>query len=446
MHCFPSTPIGRLLLCSNMLVACTTIDDSPFEHLQIDEVQSGNLRFERLALTESIVGPAFASVADFDDDGRIDIALSLFGKIDGFQVPDGQVLMLEQGERWSDWTATPLLNEEQHQKWPNGSEAHDMDQDGDLDLIVGGGFLTCQLFPWTAPCGSVFWLEQTESEWILHDIVKPGSDLFFHHPLLMDVNGDLREDILVVGESFAGPFGSEAYAEVRVYLATDEPGSFEKEATVLAEGLGSLPQAWDVDLDGDFDLVSAEYFYQQGASYVWLENPGVEDGDWHRHVINDQSGPAIQFEMVPDAFGDGIARGFGSNHTNTEKSSPDEEPSQLAVYTPGADPRQPWEETIIDRDFASIAASNSHAPGVFGTGDIDGDGDVDLLLSGDGDPVVKWYEQTAPGTFDVHILEEGFPQAGVTRIVDIDQDGRMDLIVTGYDHNVLMLYRQLDAE
>jgi len=446
MHTFSLVLLRRIVLPASFLVACTTIDESPFEHLQIDEVQSGNLRFERLAITDSIVGPAFASIADFDADGRLDVAVSLFGKVDGFQIPDGQVLLLEQGERWTDWNAKPLLGTDQHQKWPNGSEAHDMDQDGDLDLIVGGGFLTCQLFPWTAPCGSVFWLEQTESDWVMHDIVKPGSDLFFHHPLLLDVNGDEREDIVVVGESFRGPFGSQSHAEVRVYLAQDEPGTFATEPTVLAEGLGSLPQAWDVDADGDMDLVSAEYFYEQDASYVWLENPGANDADWKRHVINDQSGPAIQFEMVPNAFGDGIARGFGSNHTNTEKSNPDLEASQLAVFTPGDDPTQPWEETIIDSDFASIPDPNSHAPGVFGTGDIDGDGDVDLLLSGDGDPVVKWYEQTTPGEFQVHILEDNFPQAGVTRIVDIDQDGRMDLLVTSYDHNVLMVYRQLDAE
>ena len=206
-------------------------------HGDIEVVESGGVSFERLAITNGMHGPAFATIQDLNADGKVDIAPNMFGKIDGFQVPDGEILLFERGEDWTDWSHSYLLENGDGYKWPNGSEAHDIDGDGDLDLAVGGGFLTCQLFPWTPSCGSVFWLEQTGDEWKIHDIVAPGADVFFHHPLFLDVDLDGIEDVIAIGESFAGPMGTTAESEVRLYKGIDGKGGFSSEFEVIAEGL-----------------------------------------------------------------------------------------------------------------------------------------------------------------------------------------------------------------
>jgi len=69
------------------------------------------------------------------------------------------------------------------------------------------------------------------------------------------------------------------------------------------------------------------------------------------------------------------------------------------VFDISADPTQPWTRTQITTGIQSRKGSfvaPQAAPGIFGVGDIDGDADKDILLSGDGDPHVYWLQQHAP--------------------------------------------------
>jgi hypothetical protein len=84
---------------------------------------------------------------------------------------------------------------------------------------------------------------------------------------------------------------------------------------------------------------------------------------------------------------------------------------------------------------------NQAAPGIFGTGDIDADGDIDVVVSGDGDPRVFWLEQDAPGAFTSHVLAEELGQAGAMKIVDLDRDGKSEILVSSYEANVLYIFQ-----
>ena len=77
---------------------------------------------------------------------------------------------------------------------------------------------------------------------------------------------------------------------------------------------------------------------------------------------------------------------------------------------------------------------------MFGHGDIDGDGDIDLAVAGDGDVRTYWLEQTAPGAFVQHTIEESLGQASGALVVDLDGDGRSELVFTGYEDNVVNVY------
>jgi hypothetical protein len=85
------------------------------------------------------------------------------------------------------------------------------------------------------------------------------------------------------------------------------------------------------------------------------------------------------------------------------------------------------------------------APGVFDHGDVDGDGDQDLALSGDGDDRVFWLEQSTPGSFTTHVLATGFGQAAGGAVVDLDGDGQAEILFASYETDQLALFTQGDA-
>ncbi|MCA9538523.1 MAG: VCBS repeat-containing protein [Myxococcales bacterium] len=406
-------------------------------------------RYRKVVVDAQADGPSFANVGDFDGDGRIDIIVSSFQHLDGFRLAAGKVVVFEQRDSIDQWSPAPVvLPFEWDARFPNEPLPADVDGDGDLDVVVPAGFLACPFLPGVGPCGALIWFEQTEGQWLRHEIVPVGSDLFYHRALLVDLDGDGRQDVISVAEQRSLAAGEGDHAEVHLFRGIDGAARFDIRPVVLGEGLGSLPVAHDIDGDGDLDLLSAEFFAGLGASHAWLEQlaPPSEaepGGRWLRHVIDDSQGPAIQFALVPDLLGPGTLAGVGSNHVNTAKDTPDGWPSAVTLYEIPADPRERWPGRVIASGIESVAGepmSPQAAPGIFGWGDADTDGDIDLLVSGDGDPRTFLLEQTAPGQFETWVLDEGVPQGGGARIVDLDGDGRAELLMTSYETDEVLLY------
>jgi hypothetical protein len=169
--------------------------------------------------------------------------------------------------------------------FPNKTTAADVDVDGDIDLIVPYGFLACEVFfIGRGPCGGLAWFESRGDAWVRHDIVPPNATLFYSSVLLLDVDRDGIRDLVTVGERMKVKHETPQW-----FKGVDTVERFERSARVMGEGLGSFPQAIDVDGDGDVDLASAEFFLNE-PGFAWFER--VKDplttypaGVWARHVI-----------------------------------------------------------------------------------------------------------------------------------------------------------------
>jgi hypothetical protein len=83
------------------------------------------------------------------------------------------------------------------------------------------------------------------------------------------------------------------------------------------------------------------------------------------------------------------------------------------------------------------------APGVFGWGDVNGDGDIDIAVSGDWDDRIFVLEQNGPGSFTTYTLAEGLGQASGMKIVDTDKDGNAEIVVTSYEQNAVYIFEYI---
>jgi len=405
------------------------------------EVAVGPMTWVRHTVDAAACGPAFVTVADVDGDARPDLAVSRYGK--GAGVPDGEVVVYRADDGLGGgWSREAVLAESDELVFPAETAFHDVDGDGDQDAVVTVGWFICGVVPGTEPCGGLVWFEQTAGGWVRHDLVEPTGEAFFHAPLLTDLDGDGVQDLVTVSETYGGDLGA-GVATTQWFGGTGDGQAFATPAHVVGEGLGTIPNLFDIDGDGDMDVYGAQFF-MDGASFGWFEQvaaPAGDAGTWSFHAIDDAVGGSIDITMVPDLFGDGLLRAVATNHTNTaeDEAAPG---SAVFVYTPGEDVTAPWSRAKISSGIVSGAGTGAFAPGVLGAGDADADGDVDVLVSGDGDPRVFLFEQTEAGSFAQHAVEEEFGQAGGMQIVDLDGDGDGELIVVGYEADAVYVYER----
>jgi hypothetical protein len=368
-------------------------------------------------------GAAFSTVGDLTGDGVPEVVATSFGQVSGFGPTAGGTVAAytRRGERW---VRTDVIRPVDGIQFPNEPTLTDVDGDGLVDLVQPGGFFIC------SPCGSLSWWRQRPAgTWQRHDLVAVGNPAFFHKALVLDLDRDGHRDLLTVAET-AGS------ATTVVFPGT--PGGFSTVPTVLSEGLGSLPTVSDVDGDGDLDIAGAQYFSRNG-SFAWLENLGGPGfGAWAKHVMVADLGGAIQLSKVP-----GIGW-VGTNHTNTTSGPPGTAREGVYLLTPATDPRLPWTARMISTGILSRADTGAGqqqgAPGVFGWGDLDGDGSVDLAVSGDGDRHLFVLHQRAPGVFTTEAIADDRGQAGGGDVVRLRGEAPAALF-SSYDAGKVSLYR-----
>ncbi|WP_372735892.1 FG-GAP repeat domain-containing protein [Nocardioides sp.] len=445
--------------------------------------------FSRVDIDAGITGAAFTAAGSVYG-SETDLVTSAFGAfvpgVGGPPTPPaaGTVQLYRPGANIGTWTKVTVFDTSAAITFPNQPTIADVDGDDDNDILVPGGYFFDTYDP-PGPSvgqdrGSLTWWENTGegNAFVRHDILT-AQPWAFHGAEFADLDGDGNDDIVTVGEQGKSPSDPSDDLVSLQFLAGNGDGTFAAPVELDTAG-GSLPVVIDVDGDDRLDIVSAQYFgFPSGPgavgmpSFQWWQQGGtiapggLDAGNFTKHAIANFENTAYGFQIrpIPDLHGDGKIGWVGTNHMSKLGPGGNFIPAYESVYefTPGTDVTQPWAVTTLSNPadpadkMAARSAAGSLAPGVFGYGDIDGDGDIDLAVSGDGDEKVVgncaststcarrlfWIEQGGDGTFVQHTLTgptERFGQAGGAIVTDLDGDGANELAFSSFEQNTLAVW------
>ncbi|MFN7941984.1 MAG: VCBS repeat-containing protein [Thermoanaerobaculia bacterium] len=394
------------------------------------------------------------AVADFDRDGDLDVAGGRTEE-DVFGDSDGRIEWLESDGSPADggWSAH-LLEDWHDEESYESFVAADLDRDGDLDLAldadVTDGFSSHLL--WYENDGS-----PAVGEWTRHTVAASIGLVGLDGCAAGDLDGDGDADLAVSSD------------QLYYYENDGTPGNGGWVRRTVADPTSSNAlDIADFDRDGRLDLVVDRTWYENDGSPgngPWIEHTLTASFNYHR-VLADLDGDgdpdladatlADSLEVVEDLE---IHRSARFPNAEVVDSAVNEAFDVVAVdldrdgdldlvSASEADDRIVFHRndgTPADGGWTNVSA----AVGVDGAravaaGDLDGDGDIDLVSAAYNEATVAWYESDgtpANGGWTTHAISNGAGGASDVALADFDGDGDLDVACAQYLDDEITWYR-----
>ncbi|MCP3958924.1 MAG: DUF11 domain-containing protein, partial [bacterium] len=337
-----------------------------------------------------------------------------------------------------------------------GLDAADLDGDGDTDVLATGTVDTR-----FAGAGSVTWYENEtiHRSGPLADETEIAIDASFsggYTVFAADMDGDGDLDALGTGGSASAWFEN-----------TNGDGTAWSKHQVDGS-ISTARGVWGADMDGDGDtdlLLSG-----RDAEVTWWENTGACAGTggacdtWVEHSVVVGSGARWVLAADVDRDGDmdvvrtaiggpGLTwventNGIGTTWTNhlidaagghgTAVGDIDGDGDPDILGSPGTTEIAWYRNTGGAFTKVSIDTSGVNTNGVFAA-DFDRDGDLDVLSSDAGAAAVTWWENAdgLGASWSKHPIRSGFSNAFFVHAADMDHDGDMDALAAGRNVNEL---------
>lgn len=272
-------------------------------------------------------------------------------------------------------------------------------------------------------------------EHIIDDPVVSGLDLSGSDGLVMgDIDGDGFEDIVSVHESdseydSAAPdadfdVGSDGY--VRIAFGSSDPNGWTN--VTLAEGADASAAEdaaiADVNGDGHLDVVVAAEL----AHLIYLQNPGADARvvSWPRLILPMTKGRGSYIRVfLADFNGDGRPEVSAANK-GAQRIGPEDyaRSTPVVLYRADGDPLKGESWTEIQLGRYSVPQNAEPI-------DLDGDGDLDIIVGTRGEERLVFFENIG-GDFGFREHAIGINRARASgfnlEYADLNGDGRLDII------------------
>ena len=374
-------------------------------------------------------------VGDVDADGDLDLIASTTG------AGDAVVWFANDGSGSFGVAQTILASA----GGPGRITAGDLDLDGDLDVLLSAGTDNDVLFLENTGAGAT-WTSRTVD----------GSLTGATHAISADMDGDGDLDVIAAGS------GAVVWHENQRVHSTV---TFPTATTSTPDAQFSSPSSvrfYDFDRDGDLDTVHAhgngratwlENTNGDGSNWGFtmlsssLSNPGDagaidadRDGDFDAVVLNTVNHSLKWFENTDGAatFGgvQSIAGGLGSPRGIAYADMDGDGDEDIVASSFNNDAVYWWAApqggvtTWTQTTIYSGTNNQLDGPNAVTTGDIDGDGDQDVVVSASGSWEVIWLSNNGDGTSFTRVQIDDDANAGYggVALADMDADGDLDVI------------------
>lgn len=380
---------------------------------------------------------AVVKVGDINADGRLDVLMTeaeSTGDVVWFEAPEDPTA--------GGWTKHVIGSglEKGH-----SLGAADLDNDGDLDVV------TAEMHQSEDPDYVIAFINQGEGNWYRQILSERGS----HGIRLGDFDGDGDTDIYGANWKSVAQ-DSLTYVEIwRNNLGTTSQlplGRWQRHVIDSEKPWRAVfIDAADMDGDGDRDIVTGGWMY---------ENPGQPGGKWTRTALG---GNLRNMAAVYDFNADGLPDVLGTTGKGSDASAEflwalnkgdgtfeikDNIPEAQGDFLQGIEVVEAGPSALVallswhkaDQGIQAFRIPNDPVGEEWewtkvtdvsqdeqiSVGDIDRDGDMDLLMG------TIWLENHGDGNVSTHTLfqTEGDPDRN--RLVDMNGDGRLDAVV-GYE-------------